>query len=109
MMKLLDRAAQLYKVNLTIIITVYLLSKIDLVDLEIIKTFINWGNGEVYSLYPGDGTAWGQLVTQFVLLRHGPHQIQILGLYFVLLAFTPLAIWFFKIGRPHSPGFKGVQ
>ncbi len=101
MMKLLDRAVQLYKVNLTIIISVYLLSKVNLVDLEIIKTFINWGSGEVYSLYPGDGATWGQLVTQFVLLRHGPHQIQILGLYFVLLAFTPLAIWFFKIGRPH--------
>ncbi|OUS32561.1 hypothetical protein A9Q99_00360 [Gammaproteobacteria bacterium 45_16_T64] len=100
MMKLFDRSAQLYRVNLTVIAVVYFLSMLSIVDLSVIKTFINWGNKEVYNLYPNEGAAWHQTLTQFLLLRNGPHQIQILGLYFILLAFTPLAMWFFKNGRP---------
>ena len=93
--KLFERAVQLYRVNVTIILLVMILSLVPFVDLTAIKTFHNWHAEEVYKLFP----EWAPMKEQFasaLLLKGGPHQIQVLGLYVVLLAFSPIALWLFE-------------
>jgi len=95
-LRLIERSVQLYKVNIGIVVIVLLLSLLPIIDLEVIKTFKNWGNGEVYQLFPHENSKWYQSVTSILLLRNSPHQIQILGLYCSLLLLTPIAIWLFN-------------
>lgn len=92
-MKLLERAAQLYKVNLLVVALIILVSATALFDLEVVKTFKSWVSEKVYPLFPYSGMPWYQVVANVLLLKHSPHQIQILGLYTLLLAFTPLIMY----------------
>lgn len=95
-MKLLERAWQLYKVNVVIVFLIIVISAFALVDLEVIKTFKSWVSEKTYPLFPNLSMPWYQSVTNVLLLKHSPHQIQILGLYTVLLALTPIIVWLFQ-------------
>jgi len=98
-LKLFERSVQLYKVNVFIVLFVIVLSALPFIDLTVIKTFKNWSNGEVYKLFPSLEGEWFRSVANILLLRTSPHQIQILGLYCVLLLLTPVAIWLFNQGK----------
>ena len=98
-MRLLERSVQLYVINIGIVAVILVLSMLPLLDLEVIKTFKNWGNGQVYQLFPHQDSSWHQSASNVLLLRSSPHQIQILGLYCSLLLLTPIAIWLFNQGK----------
>jgi hypothetical protein len=97
---LINRALLLYRVDVFIIVSIALLSLIPLLDVSGAMTFINRGSGEVYSLYPRVDAPWYVALSQILLLQCGPHQVQILGLYTVLIFITPIVLWVFSKHRP---------
>ena len=98
-LRLVERSVQLYFINISIVALIIVFSMVPFIDLDVIKTFKNWGNGEVYQLFPHENNKWYQSATKVLLLRSSPHQIQILGLYCSLLILTPIAIWLFNHGK----------
>ncbi len=97
--RVINRSIQLYKISLFVIISIAILNLIPFLDASMAMTFTNRGSGEVYQLYPIYESDWKRIVANILLLKHGPHQFQVLGLYIVLLAFTPIAFFMFSIGR----------
>jgi len=97
--KLVDRATQLYRVNVFVIVSVFLLSLLPVIDMSAVMTFTDRGSGTVYQLYPEAGANVQTWLARMLTLRAGPHQIQILGLYVCLLALSPLALFLLGQGR----------
>ena len=93
--KQFGRAFLLYRTSLIVILSVAVLNIF--VDASAAMTFKAY-SGKVYNLYP-DFALFSQyqdrILAKFVLLRYGPHQFQILGLYVVLLMFSPFILWLF--------------
>ncbi|BCU06533.1 OpgC domain-containing protein [Allochromatium tepidum] len=87
------RAWQLYTVNLFVIASLALLKLVPGVNVFELTHWTSPWSGESFPLYPPAGTDWWDTVGQILLLRIGPHQFQIIGLYVVLLAGTPLALY----------------
>lgn len=90
---LFARALQLYRVNIYMILFVAALAAIPFINADSISTFTNRGTGEVFPLLPGDAASLKEWIGRVVLLRCGPHQFQIMGLYVFLLLITPLALF----------------
>ncbi|MEQ1559354.1 MAG: OpgC domain-containing protein [Methyloglobulus sp.] len=91
---LLSRAAQLYKVNVFIILTVGVLRYVPFIDMTAVTTFHDPYRNINYPLYPSINDGIFRLLSSALMLRCGPHQFQIIGLYVVLFALvTPLAFW----------------
>lgn len=100
--RLLKRAFLLYKVNVAVILSIALLGLIPFIDIhEVTHWSMANGSGPVYPLYPPPATPWYQVVYQALLLKIGPHQFQVIGLYVVLLAISPLAL--FMMERKQTP------
>jgi hypothetical protein len=91
-LKLMGRAFQLYRVNLGIIAFVYLLMLIPFINTASVTTFVDHAAGKVYPLFPAADANMLTRIGQGLMLRYGPHQVQILGLYVVLLLVSPLAL-----------------
>jgi hypothetical protein len=98
-LKLLDRALQLYKVNLAIIVSILLLRLIPFLDTSAITTFVDRASGATFALVPSTHMRLENLATHVILLQVGPHQTQVLGLYVVLMLFSPLVLWMMRTGR----------
>ena len=97
--KLLARAAQLWRVNVAVIGAIALvLLFVPFLDAAAVTTFTDRGAQKVYDLYP-KGAPPPTWIAKAAVLQMGPHQIQILGLYVVLLAASPLAIFAFSRGK----------
>lgn len=97
--KLLERAGQLWRVNVAVIFLIALLNRIPHVNVRDIMTFNDRIAGQVYLLFPTPSTSYYMWIAQALLLRIGPHQLQILGLYICLLALSPIALFLMSIGR----------
>ncbi len=96
---LLKRAMQLYLVNVCVILLVYLISRFDLLDTYFITHWINPVTKHTSSTYHTlDGDLLETLKVS-LLLQQGPHQIQVLGLYVILLALAPIALWLINSGK----------
>lgn len=97
--KLLDRAALLWRVNVAAILLIALVNRIPHVNVREIMTFNDRIAGQVYSLFPAPGVPYHVWLVQALLLRIGPHQLQILGLYICLLALSPISLFLMSTGR----------
>ncbi len=97
--RLVDRALQLYRVNVAIIVSVLLLSLVPFLDTTEARTFTDRFANITYPLFPTLAEGFYTVVGRVLLLRAGPHQVQILGLYVALLALTPVALWLLGAGR----------
>jgi hypothetical protein len=99
------RALKLYVTALVVVLVVFLLSRIPGVDGTAVTTFTDEGtgaagtgaSGTVYDLYPGSDRllaypASAPALLDLLLLRIGPWQFNIMGLYVVLLAVSPLIL-----------------
>jgi len=97
--KQFSRAFLLYRTSLVVIISIALLNIV--VDASAAMTFTTYA-GKIYNLYP-DFALFSQyqdrIIAKFVMLRYGPHQFQILGLYVVLLMFSPFILWALAKGQ----------
>lgn len=94
-----DRSFQLYIVSILAILSMPLLNLLPFINAHDVMTFTVRNTDTIYNLYPHN---WGNVIgsfTNILLLKHGPHQIQVLGLYILLIAFTPLAFYFLHIGK----------
>jgi hypothetical protein len=99
--RLLDRAFQLYRVHFTLILLVGLLALVSASAFAELSSFTDRGSKNVYPLYPPKANVFlwlGSIVT----LKMGPHQVQILGLYVVLIAVCPLLIIAIDKGRARA-------
>lgn len=100
------RAWKLYRTALVVIVVVFVLSVLPGVNGTVVTTFTDQGTGaaggaglgRVYELYANTDQLLGypvnpQAVLDLALLRVGPWQFNIMGLYVVLLLVSPLVLW----------------
>ena len=98
--KLLARAFQLYRVNIAVILSIALLGLLPFVDVyEVTHWMSPGGRSPAYPLYPPPSTAWYEVLIQALLLKIGPHQFQVIGLYVVLMGFAPAALYIMYKGK----------
>lgn len=91
---LVKRAAQLYRVNVMIILCIGLLRYIPFLDTTAVTHFFDPYRGMNYPLYPDLSVNFVEFLSAAFLLKCGPHQFQVIGLYVVLFALvTPLVLW----------------
>jgi hypothetical protein len=88
--RLLSRAFQLWRVNVFAILFVALVSHLPWIKLSSLTSFTDRGANLIYPLYPAAATSVDLWIYDTALLRIGPHQLQVLGLYVCLLPMTPL-------------------
>lgn len=90
---MLARAWDLYKANLIVILLIGLLRYVPFLRMDEVTTFSDPYTGMVYPLYPLLSEGVFKLVLDAVLLRCGPHQFQVIGLYAVLFLLSPLVLY----------------
>jgi hypothetical protein len=118
--RLWRRAMRLWVTALVVIVLVYLLALLPGLDARVLTTFADQGTGaaggaargRVYDLYAGfdnlfDFPVPGWALRDVLLLRMGPSQINIIGLYVVLLLLAPLAV--FALLRRRTALLLGVS
>ncbi len=91
-LKLWQRAFQLYKINLFVIFSIPVMGLLSL-DIFNLTHWTDPGSNTSYSLYPAENTAWYEVIKQALLLKIGPHQFQIMGLYVIFLFCGPLVLY----------------
>lgn len=89
------RAFQLYRVNVFIILSIFLLGYLPFVNVHEVTHWINPWSGQAFPLYPPSGSSWKTLISKTVLLQIGPHQFQIIGFYCIVLGLSPIALFLF--------------
>ncbi len=88
---LFSRSSQLYRVNVFIILIIGLLRYVPFLTTTAVTTFHDPYRNIDYPLYPPLTDGFFSMLSQALLLRCGPHQFQVIGLYVVLFALvTPL-------------------
>ncbi|MCH9739574.1 MAG: OpgC domain-containing protein [Epsilonproteobacteria bacterium] len=96
-----NRAFLLYRTSLIVILSVLIIDFIPFIDAHVAMTFTTYA-GKVYNLYP-DLSLFAKyhdmIVAKFFMLRYGPHQFQILGLYVILLMLSPFVLWLLSKNR----------
>ena len=92
-MLLWKRAFTLYRVNIYVIISIVLLSLIHFVNVFEVTHWTNPWSKESFPLFPPEGASLTTYIWQTILLRISPHQYQVIGLYVVLLATAPAALY----------------
>lgn len=93
------RAFTLYRVNIYMILSISLLSLIPIVNLFEVTHWTNPWSKESFPLFPPEGASVVTYLWQALLLRISPHQYQIIGLYVVLLAAAPAALYLLARGK----------
>jgi hypothetical protein len=96
--RLVDRAAQLYRVNVALILSIALLTPLPFLNTTEVRTFTDRFAGDTHPLFPSLAEGFYTVVGRVLLLRAGPHQTQILGLYVALLLLTPAVLWMLARG-----------
>lgn len=96
--KLWQRAFQLYRVNLFIILSIAVLYLVPAINTHDLMTWRAITGGETFWLYPDPSASLFEWLRQALLLKSGPHQFQVIGLYVLLVALAPGALWLSKRG-----------
>lgn len=96
---LFRRATMLYVVNVVIIISILVLSKLSFIDTFEVTHFTDRYSDVSYSMYPVSEQVKEAWFNEVLFLQIGPHQSQILGLYFYLLLLSPVFLWLLNAGR----------
>ncbi len=98
--KLLARSFQLYRVNIAVILSIALIGLLPFVDVfEVTHWTSPGGRSPTYALYPPSSTPWYEVALQALLLKIGPHQFQVIGLYVVLMGCAPVALYLMHKGH----------
>jgi hypothetical protein len=101
-----ERTWKLYRTALAVIVLVFLVSLVPLINGTAVTTYTDQGagaagssaTGRVYDLYTNIDQllaypANPQIFVDLALLRLGPWQFNVMGLYVILLAISPLILW----------------
>jgi hypothetical protein len=93
------RAMKLYLVVVITNLTIYLVQwLVPVIDHAVLTTYTDPASHKVWSLF-GEDPAPAQLVYKVLTLQYGASQINVLGLYVVLVAIAPLLLWLLYRGR----------
>ena len=92
-----QRAWKLYRTALLVVVTIFLVTLLPGIDGRVVTSFVDQSSGQTYGLYPNverllDYPVPGFVLRDILLLRVGPYQFNIIGLYVVLLLVTPLLL-----------------
>jgi hypothetical protein len=99
--RLWQRAFKLYRVNVFVILSIALLGLLPFLNMfEVTHWWVPGERNHAYALYPSMDAPWWEWLWKALLLKIGPHQFQILGLYVVFLGLAPLVIM--ALMRGHS-------
>lgn len=90
---MLSRALDLYKANLIVILLIGVLRYQPWLEMAEVTSFTDPYTGMVYPLYPLLSEGVWKLLLDAALLRCGPHQFQVIGLYVVLFLLSPLVLY----------------
>ena len=114
------RSWKLYRTALVVVVLIFFLSLLPFLNGQAVTTFADQGTGaagagatgRVYDLYAGADRLLTypvdpRVVVDFLLLRMGPWQFNVMGLYVVLLLVSPLVLW--ALGRRWWPWVLGVS
>jgi hypothetical protein len=106
------RAWKLYVSALVVVLAVYAISRLPFVDAQAVTTFTDQGTGATgeggagatYDLYAGMEGLFqypvpAHLIPSVFLLQIGPWQFNVMGLYVILLALSPLVLMALARGR----------
>jgi hypothetical protein len=91
--RLWRRSFVLWRALVVTVLLIIVVARVGLVDMTAVTTFTDRFAGQTYPMIPPPEVPWHDQVALVLTMRVSPHQIQILGLYVVLLAAAPLAIW----------------
>ncbi len=93
-LNLWKRSFQLYRANLFVILSIALLGLLPFVDIFQVTHWVPiTEQDKAFALYPPVLTPWIEIVKQALLLRIGPHQFQIIGLYVGLITAAPVILY----------------
>jgi hypothetical protein len=88
--KSVARGTRLYAINIALIVLPLALLPFKWIDTTELMRYADYGSGSIYRLYPAVGAPIEDWFNTVLLLRGGPHQVQVLGLYACLLiSFVP--------------------
>ena len=105
---LMDRSVKLYLTNVMLIFIVAAIRYVPEIDTTIITTFHSPFSGKTYPLFPPVEAGVFKLMSQAFLLRIGPHQFQIIGMYVAMfILVTPFV--FFMISRKRVGLLLGIS
>ena len=105
---LMDRSVKLYLTNVILIFIIAAIRYIPEIDTTIITTFHNPFSGKTYPLFPPVDAKVFELISQALMLRIGPHQFQIIGMYVAMfILVTPFV--FFMISRQRVGLLLGIS
>lgn len=96
---LFKRAWDLYKINLLVILSIGATRYLPWIDSTLLTTFHDPYTGIVHQLYPPLQSGVSKLLSDALLLRCGPHQFQIMGLYAYLFMLTPAILYMIEKRR----------
>jgi hypothetical protein len=100
--RLFARAGTVYRAHLMLIVGVWLFSLLPGVNLHEVMTFTDRSSGVVYPTYALETPLHSQWLG-FLILRAGPHQVQVFGLYAVLMALVaPLVLLGLHTGQTRA-------
>jgi hypothetical protein len=92
--KLWQRAFLLYRVNVVVILSIALLGLLPHVDVfEVTHWAIPETRDQIFPLYPPASASWLEIIRQALLLKIGPHQFQVIGLYVLLIGMAPMILY----------------
>lgn len=94
-LKLWQRSRTLYLASVALVAVMWLLREAGL-DTSGVTTYTDRSSGEVYDLYANSGGT--DLVAGILTLRVGPGQFNVMGLFIVLVALAPFALWLMSRG-----------
>ena len=97
---LMDRSIKLYMTNVILILFIAAIRFIPEIDSTIITTYHSPYSGKTYPLFPSMESSVFNLLHQTLLLRIGPHQFQIVGMYVVMfILVTPFVFFMISCKR----------
>jgi len=106
---MIDRSLKLYRVSLGVILLVALLNLLPFIDAAEVMQWRNPSTGELFPLYPNENAGLKQWLGRLLLLKIGPHQFQVMGLYVCLVAVAPALLWLCMNGRTKEVvGFSAI-
>jgi len=91
--RLLRRAWLLYRALVVTVLLVVVIARLGVLDMTALTTFTDRWAGVSFPMIPPPEMPWLQQLWLVLLMRVSPHQIQILGLYVVLIALAPVLVW----------------
>ena len=91
--RLWRRSFVLWRALVVTVLLILLIRSLGLLDLTMLTSFTDRFSGQSWPMVPPPETPWRDQLALVLTMRVSPHQIQILGLYVVLLAVAPAAFW----------------